>query len=165
MSAGKIKMKIDKEILTDEKMHELFGVNYSGLLYFNYDLGCWNRDVYLGQKIHDQFVDTKHALSMMSIFNADLFKNRREIVAVVAMVCRVVNAGIPVLCERGTSVAGNIVLRDLQNGRILPVADNWVMAARFATAETAIQNAGYITAFNGAHDIVFQDALMTNCVR
>ena len=35
------------EVLTDDKMRDLFGTNYSNIIYYNYDKGAWNRNEYL----------------------------------------------------------------------------------------------------------------------
>ena len=45
-------MAENKKILTDDMMQTLLGDNYQGALYYNFDLGQWNRDSYMGTDLN-----------------------------------------------------------------------------------------------------------------
>ena len=54
----------EKELLTTNKMRDLFGASYENIVYFNFDTECWNRSKYLGFTIGDQTIDARNAMEM-----------------------------------------------------------------------------------------------------
>lgn len=100
----------NKEILTDDKMRQIFGANYSEVLYFNFDNGRWNRRKYRGYKISDQFLDTNNAKLMKVDFDACAFAKAYELAALAVR-------------NRGRTLIGGVLLRDLKSGKINKKAD------------------------------------------
>lgn len=123
-----------KEILTCDKMRELFGANYSGLIYFNFDTKRWNKTKYQDDDLQrhniscvEEVYDWKRELEQ-----EESFKDY-ELVATVTMAIAgkhftswsdVVKK--PKYDETGASSVGTIVRRSRKTGKILRVPANWV---------------------------------------
>ena len=124
--------KPKKEILTDSKMRQLFGENYHGLIFYNYDFGLWNAEKFHGYKIETNEIDLKQLKKNMEKepgFSGD------ELVAIVIMLIqkdKFPGAGKviknPQMNFNGWAVVGNLVKRDKKTGNILPVHDAWLGA-------------------------------------
>lgn len=117
-----------KQILTDNDMRMLFGENHKGLLYYNMESQKWNTDTYLGKKIHDQHVDTK---LIQYAFGGNIPDTITPIaVAVMTINDKTyrgpgVNITDPKFDPRGTAVAGTVVFRNNQTGKLMTQPKNW----------------------------------------
>lgn len=122
----------NKEILTDLKMQELFGANYEGLMYYNFDAGKWNCDRFMGFCVPYQDKTEQAAIELKKILDAELERKNWEVVALVTTMIRdkyfqgIANkVNRPVFNKRGKSVVGTIVRRDKNTGKILGVPVDW----------------------------------------
>ncbi|MBQ4069872.1 MAG: hypothetical protein IJD52_00655 [Alphaproteobacteria bacterium] len=130
---------LNVESLTPEKMRKLFGRNYKGVLYYDFDSDVWNTDTYMGVPISCQHVDTKDALRMKkSVEKEKLFKPF-DLVAAVIMAIDAQNyngdgqlVAAPRFNYGGTAAVGNVVCRDKNTGLILPVSNNWIGIAAYS---------------------------------
>ena len=126
------------EILTDDKMKQIFGTNYSGLLYYDFDARQWNRDVWEGIDIDYQFIDEKHMYELRQAMGWMGKLNGLELLAPVVM-----PVGAKAYPGRGNFVespmyqkyedylVGNFVCRSQQSGKILMPSKNWIGVDKF----------------------------------
>ena len=119
-----------KEILTDSKMRQLFGENYHGLIFYNYDFGLWNAEKYHGYKIETCEINLE---KLKTVLEKEPKFAGFELVAVVTMPIRndeFPGAGAvikkPNLNFNGWAIVGTIVKRDKKTGKIAPVHDAWL---------------------------------------
>ncbi len=123
----------NKEILTDLKMQELFGANYEGLMYYNFDAGKWNCDRFMGFCVPYQDKTEQAAIELKKILDAELERKNWEVVAIVTTLIRdkyFMGVGErvnrPRFNAKGRSVVGTIVRRDKNTGKILTVPVDWI---------------------------------------
>ena len=136
---------MNKQILTDGKMQELFGANYKNILYYNFDAGQWNVKKYHGKVLLNQDIDATAANYMLSCLKKIKTFQGKEVVAVATMLVankgrelgRVVSR--PVASPDGSSVVGTVVCRDESTGQILPVSNKWVSGSNFLNHNNAVQ--------------------------
>ena len=135
-----------KEILTSKKMQSMFGANYQGLLYFNFDLCKWNTKDYLGYKLKPYEANEKELYLTKEILEADKRLQNQEIVAMATMLVDNMNypgyaeiATSPTFNPNGNAVLGTIVLRDLLSKKILPVPvmTHWMGVERYRNPQVA----------------------------
>ena len=122
-----------KEELTDKKMRELFGANYAGLLYYNFETHKWNRTEYMGQPIKNQHFDTNQAVELKRLAELDAAFNDLEIVAVASIA---IDSDLypgwsktifnPTYLRNGQSIVATVIRRDRRTGCILPIASEWM---------------------------------------
>ena len=117
-----------KEVLTSEKMKNMFGANYYGLLYFNFDLCKWNTKNYLGYDLKPYETDERGLYVAKGILELDKRMQNREIVAMATMLVDKKDypgyaefAVSPSFNPNGDAVLGTIVMRDMLNGKIMPM--------------------------------------------
>lgn len=103
---------ISQEVLTDDKMRQVFGASYSNVVSFNFDTGRWNKRKYRGYPISDQFLDTNNAKLMKSVFDKDSCAHGYELAAVAS---RAVDGVL----------SGAVVVRDLTDGKIIKQPSRW----------------------------------------
>ena len=140
-------MTVILEILTDAKMKDLLGDKYQGAVYYNYDLGAWNVNSYMGTDLGASgsvalpWLDTaKETLESTADFS------RWQVVALVSML--VEGYDYPGLAKtkagmknapRGNAIVSTVVCRNKRTGKIEPVSQNWVGAGHFTYPENAIR--------------------------
>lgn len=143
-----------KEMLTQDKMKDLFGESYKNIVYFNYDTGVWNRPNYLGFSIGDQRVDTRDAMEMRRMIELEPQMQKYELAASVTMATgdeeypgtnRV--AKIPQY-KRARNIVGTLILRDKKTGKILPVVPCWLGVESYPKMS--------IAAFYGADGLAYK---------
>jgi len=122
-----------KEELTDQKIHQLFGANYYGLVYYNFETNKWNRNTYAGQPISKQHFDTNQATELKRRAELDAAFSELEILAVASIA---IDSELypgwgkpivkPTYLKHGGSIVSTIVCRDRRTGNILPIPDEWM---------------------------------------
>lgn len=122
----------DKELLTDDKMRELFGANYEGLMYYNFDSGKWNCERFCGYCVPYQEETEKMAKKLKKMLEeTPQFKNWDVVACVTTLIRDKYFSGMaqkvnhPRFNKKGKSVVGTIVRRDKTTGKILPVPVDW----------------------------------------
>ncbi len=103
---------ISQEVLTDDKMRQVFGASYSNVVSFNFDARRWNKRKYQGYPILDQFLDTNNAQLMKDVFDKHSCVHGYELAAVAS---RAVDGVL----------AGAVVVRDLRDGKIIKRPSEW----------------------------------------
>ncbi len=121
------------EILNDDKVAELFGQNFHGIIYYNFDTKRWNRDTYFGKKIRNQSIDTTHACELKKRVEESPDMREIEIVATVAMPIDIKDypgwsqtIENPIYEPHGESVVATVIRRDRRTGKILPIPSQWM---------------------------------------
>lgn len=144
----------EKELLTTNKMRDLFGASYENIVYFNFDTECWNRSKYLGFTIGDQTIDARNAMEMKRMVEMEPEMQDLEVVASVTM--STTNAEYPgngnvasaVKYKRDRNIVGTLVLRDKTTGKILPVVLCWLGVENYSKMSVA--------AFYGADGLAYK---------
>lgn len=144
----------EKELLTTNKMRDLFGASYENIVYFNFDTECWNRSKYLGFTIGDQTIDARNAMEMKRMVEMEPEMQDLEVVASVTM--STTNAEYPgngnvasaVKYKRDRNIVGTLVLRDKTTGKILPVVPCWLGVENYSKVSVA--------AFYGADGLAYK---------
>lgn len=144
----------EKELLTTNKMRDLFGASYENIVYFNFDTECWNRSKYLGFTIGDQTIDARNAMEMKRMVEMEPEMQDLEVVASVTM--STTNAEYPgngnvasaVKYKRDRNIVGTLVLRDKTTGKILPVVPCWLGVENYSKMSVA--------AFYGADGLAYK---------
>ncbi len=145
-----------KELLTDNKMKSLFGAEYKNIVYFNFDLGKWNRNNYLGFSMGNQNIDTNNAIEMRRVLELDGRLASFEVVAAVTMsVPDTVYPGNQnvvreVKYKRARNIVATVVLRDKNTGKIINNKRIWFGVDQYQKIS--------IAAFYGADAFVYQIA-------
>ncbi|MBO5833998.1 MAG: hypothetical protein J6R22_03525 [Alphaproteobacteria bacterium] len=127
------------EVLTDDKMKQLFGANYEGLIYFDYEANEWNRYSWGLLTIDFQYIHTKHMQDLKEALRWTGAWRNVDLLAAVAM-------GVDAKYYKGQGqyvenpvwsddcpkhMVGNLVCRDHKSGRILPVSKKWIGIEEF----------------------------------
>ena len=156
-----------KEVLTDDKMRELFGMNYDGILYYNFDAKKWNTGKYMGIPVKGQDIDTANAIEMQIKMHRMKEFADFELVAVVTML---VPSNLFSTCDNivenpqydmsGNAVLGTIVKRGKVSGRILPMVNRWVPVRRYIDHDTACADGSYRFVFEGATNPLYSKLLV-----
>lgn len=127
-----VQWDVSKERLTAEKFRNYFGVNYDGIMYYDFDNRIWKSDRCLGHCMpyQDQFEDLMWEFKV--ILEQEPLFVRDELVAVVTMVVKDrFFAGVaqrvthPFFARGGTGVVGTIIRRDRETGKLLPIPCSW----------------------------------------
>lgn len=157
-----------KESLTIDKMRQLFGQNYDGLLYYNFDNGQWNTNKYRGYAINKQKEHTHAALQFKDVLERSPEFVDYELIALVVMAIRgrlFPGVGQRKMCpvynafSNGDAALGTIVRRDKKNGQILPVPNEWLGVADSGEELVAQTVAGQF-ATQGLLDLEFRNQLL-----
>ncbi|MBR5625309.1 MAG: hypothetical protein IKW67_00825 [Alphaproteobacteria bacterium] len=136
------------EILTDEKMSDMYGANYQGLVYYNFDLCKWNRDAYLGHTFASYELYAKDLYLTKEAIEKDQRMENLELVAMVTMIVDVQDypgyaefAIAPKFNAAGKCVLGSIVLRDKISKKIVKnsTATHWMGVEKCARQQAAIK--------------------------
>lgn len=156
-----------KEILTDDKMADLFGLNYSGILYYNFDAKKWNTDKYMGVAVKGQDIDTANAIEMQTKMHRMMEFKDYELVAVVTMLVpsvlfptRDMVIENPLRDFSGNATLGTIVKRDRKSGRILPLDNRWVAVRRYVNHAAACADAAFRFVNDGAKNPFYRKLLV-----
>ncbi|MBQ8256009.1 MAG: hypothetical protein IJY99_03535 [Alphaproteobacteria bacterium] len=156
-----------KEILTDDKMADLFGLNYNGILFYNFDAKKWNTDKYMGVPVSGQDIDTANAVEMRTKMHRMKDFANYELVAVVTMVVSsVVYPTQDDVVENprydltGNSVVGTVVRRDKKTGRILPLDNRWVAVRRYVNHADACADGAFRFVNDGAKNSFYRKLLV-----
>lgn len=126
-----------KEVLTNDKMHELFGANYQFVELFNYDTGRLNSG---GAVPKDDRIIYNNFRNILK--NDARFNKNYELVAVVSLsICSYPYSNSPFVGQvvrkpryvkpndkflGETGFAGTIVCRDKKTGKIATVPNKWL---------------------------------------
>lgn len=146
--------KTTKEILDAQKMKDLFGANYTKVLYFNFDNNQWNRSDYLGFSTGNQSIDTVQAYKFQETLRPHLNKSNFEIVATVTM--SVNDTEYPgtnkstirtPIYKRANNIIGTVILRDKTTGKIFK-PNTWMGINKYQMMSAA--------AFFGANDFMYR---------
>lgn len=135
------------QLLTDDIMKDMLGDNHQGIVYYNYDLGSWNRESYMGIDLRSAntasmpWVNTaRETLESNPLFS------RWHVVALVSMLVEgydypgVAKSKIGVKNSmHGNAIVSKIVCRNKRTGKIEPVSQNWVGAGHFVYPENAVR--------------------------
>lgn len=145
---------ITKETLETSKMKDLFGANYTKILYFDFDNNQWNRSDYLGFSTGNQSTDTVQANKFRNTLQPRLSKFGFEIVATITMA--VSDSEYPGTnksttntpsYKRANNIIGTVILRDKATGKILK-PNTWMGINKYQMMSTA--------AFFGANDFMYR---------
>ena len=137
--------------LTDAEMQQLFGANHSGLIYYNYDLGCWNTNTLNKTGIpKQQEIDTVRAQVLHQ--NTTIYPRIRmrncDLVAMAVMqtepyfmpeIGRAIQN--PKYIRDGKTVVGTLVWRNISTGKLNLPSVGWLVSGNFKFAATAVQEA------------------------
>jgi len=138
-----------KEELSDKKMRELFGANYYGLVYYNFEEKSWNKNTYMGHPISNQHFDTNQAIELKRRAELDPAFKDLEIIAIASIT---IDSDLypgwsksifnPTYLTGGGSIVSTIVRRDRHTGKILPVSNEW-MGVRQSKASSGFTFNGF----------------------
>lgn len=135
------------QLLTDDIMKDMLGDNHQGIVYYNYDLGCWNRESYMGIDLRSAntaampWVNTaRETLESNPLFS------RWHVVALVSML--VEGYDYPGLAKskigvknsmHGNAIVSTIIRRNKRTGKIEALGDKWVGSGHFIYPEHAVR--------------------------
>lgn len=135
-----------KECITDDKMKQMFGTNWSGLLYYDFDACEWNRSSWEGMDIDYQFIDEKYmgdlrqALGWMGkLKGLDLLAPVVMPVASVGFPGKGRYMENPVYQKYANCLVGNFVCRSQKTGKILMPSKNWICVDKFENSNGLTQ--------------------------
>lgn len=143
---------MQKQLLTEDVMHKLFGVNYSNVLSFNFDTGRWNKRKYQGYKIYDQFMDTNYAHIVKESFDAVASEYGRELVALAT-------------CADDGVVTGALVVRNLHDGKIVVRPSDWFIVRQIVDKQLLANCIVSVFASKFVEDVSFRNSMLLNVVR
>lgn len=125
-----------RERLTDVKMQELFGANYRGIIYYNFDKQSTFSSGYSGALDAADHIIPTYVHSCRVVLEREPLFADREIVATVVMSTaqqKPAPASVqgrefinPVHAPQGSVVVGTLVTRDCATGKINPVPTSWL---------------------------------------
>lgn len=156
------------EVLTDDKMRDLFGTNYSNIIYYNYDKGAWNRNEYLGYDltVANHMTSQYWAPAVKGIIDRE-YANIELVACVVMMIeARDYKRGgaivkAPHFDPLGTAFVGNVVYRNRRSHKIAPIGSDWICAGHFVYPDRAAMSVGeflHQLAFNAKFRHTLMDA-------
>lgn len=157
---------MNTELLTDEHMRKLFGTNYNGITYFNYDTGRWFHKTWDTIKIlaHDRpiFQDFKKHIESAPHFAP------YELVALVVMPIQhtpnyknfPILVSNPTYTPRSSYIVGTIIRRDRTSGKILPVPTTWHGVKDFSQHFSALEDGPFFFAFDCIKFPILTNALL-----
>ncbi|MBQ2017407.1 MAG: hypothetical protein II208_02685 [Alphaproteobacteria bacterium] len=121
-----------KECLTDNKIRDFVGINYDGVMYYNFDAAAWKSDKCLGYCMPYQEKFEELMWNMKKVLEHESGFEGFELVAVVTMSIKEryftgVGARIthPFFARNGRAVVGSIIRRDKNSGKILQMPCSW----------------------------------------
>lgn len=132
-------MGADMEKLTDNKIHELFGVNYNHILYYNFDTFAWSRNYYTNPNYNMGMAGTVLLLKTKLKTKEKLASNNLSLCAMVWMpvddsakwvlrgngLYTLARPKPPVLSTVNKNIVGTIVTRNIYTKKINPVSKTW----------------------------------------
>lgn len=161
------------QLLTDDIMKDMLGDNHQGIVYYNYDLGCWNRESYMGIDLRSAntaampWVNTaRETLESNPLFS------RWHVVALVSML--VEGYDYPGLAKskigvknsmHGNAIVSTIIRRNKRTGKIEALGDKWVGSGHFIYPEHAIYAMPTGVARGIYDNAVLRAALIEDCVK
>ena len=138
--------KTKKEILTDAKVAELLKVaSTNAVMYYNFDSNRWNTSHYLGYDVWWQGADNDVAKDFKALFEKEPEFADVELAACMIMatnykyLAKGMRLHKPVYSPTAKGVVFNVIRRDKQSGRILPVSDVWIGGDKYANQWMAVQ--------------------------
>lgn len=164
-----------KERITDDKMRHLFGVNYDGVMYYDFDGAVWKSDKYLGYSMPYQDRFEKLMWDLKRVLECEVNFAKYELVAVVTMVIK--DRFFPGVGKKithpfygvgGKGVVGTIIRRDKESGKLLSIPCSWngVHISRLGVCDAIWYGPKWFAEF-GIENSEFRNALLRNhcCVR
>lgn len=157
---------MNTELLTDEHMRKLFGTNYNGITYYNYDTNTWNRDSYLGDKILGRDSNIYHKLKELLESSPSFAPYELVAFATMPIVHTPDYKNYPILISNPTHkkpssyVVGTIVRRDKTTGKIVPVPNTWLGLKQFPFYNSAICEGPFFFAFDCNKFPILTNALL-----
>lgn len=152
------------EIMSNDKMVELFGNNYRGVVVYNFDTMQWNTKMYNGTKLRNwgtPFLDeAKH------VFELATFKDLDVVACAMMSVNNQMFPGWgqkvnkPVFAPGAQNMVGTLVCRDGFTGRIMPVPDDWVGIDTYKTNDELARYVIERFALSVARRTDFRDVLL-----
>ena len=133
-------VKNGKELLTNAKAMELLKVKHNeDVVYYNFDAKCWNTAHYLGHDILWRDSDTLAVQDFKKLFESEPEFADVELVACAIKAIakgRYWYKGMPVpgpvYSQKANAATFNVIRRDRQSGRLLPVSDAWIAGVVYA---------------------------------
>ncbi len=133
-----------KERLSVEKMRSLFGVNYNGVIYFDFETSGWNKNYFMGYPVNH----TADVWEFKRVWDLIPMGQKYDLLACVVM-------PVDVSCYPGKGriiekpnynpysklVAGTVVCRDKKTGMILPQTSQMIAVGDFGSSYGAINQA------------------------
>ena len=154
--------------LNSATLPEVFGINYRGILYYDLQTNAWSANTYGGYSVRlpihsDEISSTisdatrnqsgditqAFALAVMTISHA-FFQGW----------CEPVNQ--PVFSPRGTSIVANLVYRDKNTGKIIPVSSKWVGIADASDHHSAVMRCFAVPDLLTTRSVLLQTLLETS---
>lgn len=152
--------------LNDAVIKKLAGCQ--NIVYYNYETKAWNTNTYNGYPINGQKIDTmvakafKEAMEKMPEFRAQY-----EMVASVTMTIESKfypgwkkTISNPVYSKKGTSVVGNIIVKNKITGKYELYCKSWVGGNDYYFTAGAVSNGACGFAYYGARNSDFRAALI-----
>ncbi len=131
----------------DDMMRDILGDKHREVLYYNYDLGSWNRESYMGIDLRSA---NTAAMPWVNTARETLESNpafsRWQVVALVSML--VEGYDYPGLAKskigvknsmHGNAIVSTIIRRNKRTGKIEAIGDKWVGAGHFIYPENAVR--------------------------
>ena len=160
------KSKLEK--LSNATMNKMFGTNGNCVIAYNFDAAQWNRDMFFGKKIPYQLKDAKIARQAKEKLNK-LLAPDFELVAIATMPVEVsfdymgaFAVKKPIADSNSSFVVGNILCRDLNTNKIVPVSDSWIVVADFSKKSDALNGPGYFVAQINSDDGFIRNRVLKN---
>lgn len=134
-----------KEVLTDRKMKEIFGENYQGLVFYNYDYEKWN----VKNPLDSSLKNKTYALNLIKRVMDEKMQNMQmELVAIITMPVADSNyVGWGKSLQNlkydasGHVLVGTLLWRDTNTGKLLGFADNWQQGELFLCERNSKEDA------------------------
>ena len=156
------------ELLSDSNMKRFLGSDADYMVVYNLDASKWNKHVVAGQKIPEQSSDANVAELARQKFNKCLAPDF-ELVAFVTMRADMVYNGMdigsiknPIANEDSAVVVGNVLCRDLNTKKIVPMAARWAIVAEFAKKSDALNGPGWFVAQMNSNDPAMRTRVLNN---
>ncbi len=157
------------DLLDDNVMQVLFGINYKNILFYNFQTNTWNTKEFLGYKygFHERYV-TANVKEFKRAFDELFCKSGLELLACVVMPVSlqkypclsgcVINK--PVFKPNGRGVVGTVVCRDKVSGKLLSLGDRWIGVAGYKSVPELVQAGMSRFAVEGVRNYPFLETLM-----
>lgn len=129
--------------LNSATLCDVFGINYRGILYYDFETNAWSDNKYGGYSVFAPMYPEDISSSIAP------HRSAQGGTSVIALAVMTMNGAFfqgwcesvsnPVYSARGTSVVANLVRRDNVTGKIIPVSNNWVGIADMSDHHSAVK--------------------------